>query len=271
MIAEVVASCRLSREEVRALIRSLGCKVTGVIGPYVLRYKNNKLIVSLRPVNFKMSDTEKAKAGRAAHASATKFAKFLYEIKPIQNVWENAKIDGHNTFNKILKFNKKLLIDDHPSVKNIITPGNYQLYLDPGSINYENGKIKISDEFSYSDSKLIILMVTYNPVSDADNYFNCMKLYDSSASAGQVIILNEEQKSECKKYKKYVLFSSVISEFDGEVFWSNTVAEEGSFNFKKEHDFKEAEECGYGQIQFDLFYIHHRKLVRKISRQPCIK
>lgn len=67
MLAETIISGLLTKRELQEIIRSLGIKVTGVVGPYVLRYKDEKLIISHRPVHFQMSNSQKAKSARRLH------------------------------------------------------------------------------------------------------------------------------------------------------------------------------------------------------------
>lgn len=268
MLTEIVVSGLLTKNELREVIRSLGCKVTGVVGPFVLRYKNNKLIISYRPVNFQMSGSQKAQNARRIHGAATKFAKFIYNIEPLKKTWKDANLLGHNVFNKIIKYNKKNLVDGIPSEKNILCPSGFQIGLE-NIVSWQNGKIKIEKE---CESNLVIVLIPYDPIDQSHSSFECINIHCSPAAEGE-IHLTDEQLTVCRKYKRFTLYAAAIEEVDGNTIWSNTITQQGKFEFIFNVNFTEAENLGYGQIVNSpkyLFYLQV-KLPRYSTPLPELK
>lgn len=252
-----IHSAVLTKEWLERAIISLGLygRVSGVVGKFLIYNIHGKMFIRLRPKDFKMSQTAASVANRKNMAAATKFAKFLNNIDVIKRVWKKANAAGVNSFSRLIKYNKKHLINDYPSRSNILTPNGNDLYIENIVSAEKNGKIKVNNDYNFSSNeKLVTVMVAYEPVDKGYSGFECLELYNSHASAGEEIKFSKSKKAVCRNYKKYIIYSALISENGKKIHWSNTSVLEGTFDFGESVNYELAEAFGYGQILSGISY-----------------
>lgn len=239
----------LTKEWLERTIISLGLygKVSGVIGPFIIANLNGRMIIRLRPKNFQKSQTKASVAGRKNMASANKLAMFLKSIPSIYEVWGKAKIEGLNPFTRLIKHNKKHLINYHPSVNSIITPEGYSLIADNLVSVEKKGIIRISKNYqSNENEKLIIIIIGCNPLKKGYGDFESFEINSSPVSAGDEIKLSRGQKCVLRNYSKFILYYALVRKDGGKILWSNTCALNVEFIFGCDYELAEA--AGYGQI-----------------------
>jgi len=159
----------LTKEWLEQCIISLGLygRVSGVIGPYIIANSDGKIIIRLRPKDFKMSQTHASITNRKSMAAVTKYAMFLKSITPLYETWMKAKVTGNNAFTRIIKHNKKLLINNSPSLLNTITPDGFKIYIENAVTVQRNGKIKVLKD-SADQGKMIIVLAAFIPKTSSD-------------------------------------------------------------------------------------------------------
>jgi len=218
---------KITKEELRCLLAKgvLG-NITGILGPYVLRYHKGQHIISNRPFYFRMSMSEAAILGRNSFAARAKFAAFLNADPLLKLIWTLADMEGRNSWTKLCKHNH--INGSAPATQNTITPKEHHFEIKQICSLEENNLIRIHNRIS--DGILYAILVPFDPVDKNDNPFELIKF---TASADEAELhLNNDQQNICKKYKKYVLYSAVIKQNGDTIEWSNTEASEGLFDIK---------------------------------------
>lgn len=181
-------SSLITKEELRRLLeKGVVGRVTGVIGPFVLRYHNNKLIISERPKIFRMSMSRAAVQGRNNFAASVKFAGFLYNNEILREIWNKADIEGRRVWNRLQKYNH--IYGDHPTQENMITPGKYHFELNHICSLEKDFSIRLNEEFAVSENKkLLMVMVNYDPIKKSDQAFELFYVNDLQLSEDQIEI-----------------------------------------------------------------------------------
>jgi len=229
-------SYKISREELRRLLKSepFG-KVTGIIGPFVLRYKNNKLIISRRAVIYNASKSRESIKNRSKFAAETKFASALNHIPALKKIWAQADVEGVNSYHKLIKFNQ--MPGGYPSLKNSITPRNHNIQYDQMCSLDQDLSIKINENASLGTiEQLVVVIVPFDPLYDSDKPFEIIHLCLSSLQQGTKICLNDEQLQLLRRYKKFIMYSALLREAGRKNHWPNTAAFEGKISFFEEND-----------------------------------
>lgn len=218
----------LTREQMEQEVYSLFpvlC-VTGKIGGWIIRWRNGKPIISRQASSYNSSQTEKSIANRNSLAAATYFASPLNKVEMLKEIWNQARVEGNCAFRKIIKYNKKYFVDNHPSINNKITPGEHQLDMD-AAISFNFAKtLKINCNSRKLNDTLIIALVPFDPIKSGIKEFEVITL-SLSLTDDVEINLSEKQLNICKKYKKYILYSAIVRKNASEITWSNTVVTEG--------------------------------------------
>jgi len=246
-------SCRITKAELRHHLekRVIG-HVTGIVGPFVLRYQNGKLIISDRPLLFRKSMSPAWLAERNRFSARVKFAKFLNADKCIKSAWQNAETEGYNSWTKLLKHNN--IRGTAPTTKNIITPGKYHFAVGKICSLGKDFSINRTENYSFNENyNLSVIIVPFDPVEKISESFEIFSVKGSS--------LSKEQMALCSRYKKYIMYTAVIKNDGSE--WSNTVAIEGSF--------AEDKKCDAEKVLDWLFYLERELRPGVLVRKSEVK
>lgn len=206
--------------------------VVGRLAGYIIRWYKGRPIVYKYSETPNISQTKKSILNRGSLGAATRFAVALNSIPELRKIWEEAPLEGNCAYRKLIKFQKKKLVNNLPSVNNSLTPEYISLIADHkisfdghSTVNIESGSdVTVDDKF-------IILLVPYEPINKDNAEFEIIKLWNDSAVSE--IALNEEQIATCKKYKKYILYTAVIR---SDIEYSNTLSLEGDFEYAAENE-----------------------------------
>lgn len=213
-------NCKITKAELRRLIETGVLKgTTGIIGPFVIRYQNGKLVISERAFYYNNSTSRASVEGRNNFAKKVQFAQLLNNIDEVKQIWAKADLEGRFAWNRLIKYND--IRGEHPTAANSITPAGNQIIINNLCSLTEDFKLKTNSELNKTDN-LIVVISAYDPKNEADNSFEIFRVEGNDLSAEQIKI--------CRKYKKYIIYSAVISGDE----WSNTVAECGDFVVKEE-------------------------------------
>lgn len=226
-LMEKYYSYKITRGELRTLLKCepFG-RVTGIIGPFVLRYHKNKLIISDRAIVYNASQSRESVENRNSFASRIKFARALYQIEALKKIWQKSDTEGTSTYHKILKQNK--FKDRQPTLAKNITPrGCHFITENHCSLNDQMNIVYNKDYLLRPDETLVIVIVPFDPLNVKDSAIEVFSNSISSPQSGNEIKLCEEQLQLLRRYKKYIIYSVTIRENDGNVEWSNTAADPG--------------------------------------------
>lgn len=210
------------------------CRVYGKIGKWDIRWYRGKAIISRRPDFVNISQTEASILNRQSLAAATKLAISLNNIPILKEVWSTAKLDGNCAYRKLIKYNKKRLINNNPSLSNSLTPegGHFEVnehitFDGKNSIN-----IKKTGN-SNPDDIIICVLVPCEPKQSGMDSFEIIKICDTPLSSDTVINLTPEQLDIVKKYQSYFLYSAIIRMSGSDIIWSDTLVTEGKLLSEK--------------------------------------
>jgi len=104
------------------IVSSVIGKLKGRSGEFVFRNEQGKNIMSLFPKTINVSKTPQALRARSNFAVTIKLAKSINSSPVLKEIWTLAKIEGYNSFQKIIKNNVKLAKNGSATASNKITP-----------------------------------------------------------------------------------------------------------------------------------------------------
>lgn len=211
-------SGKITKEGLRRLLEKgvLG-RVTGIIGPFVLRYRGKKLIISERAVDYNKSMTAESVAGRNNFAAKVKFAQFVYNMEGFKEIWGRAELEGTLPWNRIIKYNR--VSGFHPDSDNTITPPVYH-FTSAVTCTLSKAFSVVINGKTQGRTALRIVLAAYDPINSTDPAFEIIEIRAGELNALEINI--------CWKYRKYILYSAEIRKEGSSVEWSNTVVSEGS-------------------------------------------
>lgn len=217
-------SYRISKDRLRHLIEkgTIG-RVKGIIGPYVLRYQDNELIISDRAVVYNASYSPESVQNRTNFGASVKFARSLNSVELLKKIWSKSEVPGSSVHHKILKQNK--ISSGYPAESNIITPVKYILHNEIQCSIDRNFTICLhKNKKLNSDEKLLVIICPYEPLNSSDSSFEVLS---AEITMGQELRLTEDQIGVCCRYKKYIIYSALVKESEGILSWSNTAVYTG--------------------------------------------
>lgn len=226
-LVEKYFSYKITKEELRKVLASGAFRMSGVAGPFVIRYKNNKPIISERPLLFRMSMTPAAIKGRNSFTSGIKFAKYLADIKEIKRIWQPINTQRKTAWLNLVKSN---YTTDLPGFKNTITPANNHFHIDQICRITDELRIKIQSDYKFtSTDKLFIIIVPYNPESKQFEIFHFTLSSDVLVNfcSKPTISLSEDQIQLFRQFPDYLMYTAIIRSNGCAVEWSNTAVSAG--------------------------------------------
>lgn len=215
-------------------------QLSGTLGDTVHRIRNGKPVVSLRPGKYKISKSEAAKKGRNTFALSVAFAKAINNISELKQIWQIAKLEGFIAYNRIIKYNKKIINSDGLTTKNIITPIGIFFNITSLEITSQNLQLKISlDEEPLKNllqPPFMIYYVLYINIPN-DNLTSPFQILARSAAIIQTsendklnltIEFDVLTKQLLLQYKRVICYTaaSALDDSKKEIKWTSTVAKE---------------------------------------------
>ena len=115
----------------------------GKIGKISGRVKNGKNYFVSLPAEFNPSMTPEAVARREKFKVTAKLAKAIQKDEILKSIWINEENINSSVYTHVLKFNYNFLINNSPSIDNLITPDNG---FNPNvtALSYADGTISVS-------------------------------------------------------------------------------------------------------------------------------
>jgi hypothetical protein len=214
--------------------------LSGKLGNVVFRNRNGKLVAYSAPKKYHLSRSEKSVNNKMKFGINVQLSKNICSLKPLYSVWKNSKMDGSNTYTKILKFNYKSSEPGKLTLGNALTP--ISIALEVNSVEITNGNLSIS--FQIPDIKnnnklspfyinIIIFLhdtlkghkdkgsqfITFNvPVheKEATGIYNFQYTFDKS-TYGNI-----------KCYSKCIVYFALVKsiDFENNPIWSTSYASE---------------------------------------------
>lgn len=226
-LVEKYFSYKITKEELRKVLASGAFRMTGVAGPFVVRYKNNNPIISERPLLFRMSMSPAAVKGRNSFATGIKFAKYLADINEIKSIWQPVNTQRKTAWHNLVKYNYSA---DLPGLKNTITPSNNHFHIDQICTMTDEFKVKIQADYKFTSSdKLFIVIIPYHPATKQFEIFHFALSSAMLANLGSesTVSLSEDQIQLLRQFPNYFMYTAIIRNNGCAVEWSNTAVTEG--------------------------------------------
>ena len=126
------------------IVSSVVGKLKGRSGDFVFRNEKGKNIMSLFPKTMKVSKTPQALRARSDFAVTIKLAKSINSLSVLKEIWTLAKVEGYNSFQKIIKQNLRLVKNGSATASNKITPEGLPLSISSALIQDDTLKININ-------------------------------------------------------------------------------------------------------------------------------
>ena len=124
--------------------------ISGKLGDVVFREMNRKKFVSVSAKKYKISQSAQAKKGRANFAAAVKLAKAVNSVPLLKEIWSTAKIEGTNSYHRIIKYNAKSIVQGNLTTANKITPEGLALTL--SSLEVQNNLLHLTINFPFKSN-----------------------------------------------------------------------------------------------------------------------
>ncbi len=116
------------------VINTVVGEVSGKMGNKVFRIMHGKNFVSDRPLNYKAAKTPAARKARSSFGMGVNLAKKLITDTALKEVWSAAKIEGTDSYHKIIIQNSKFIKEGKLTDRNKITPDGLFLGVDSAGI-----------------------------------------------------------------------------------------------------------------------------------------
>ncbi len=112
-------------------------EVSGKMGNKVFRRMNGKTFVSERPQNYKPAKTPEARKVRSSFGMSVLLAKKLITESELKEIWSAARIEGSNSYHRIIIHNSKQIYDGSLTARSKITPDGLFLSIDSAALENE--------------------------------------------------------------------------------------------------------------------------------------
>lgn len=197
--------------------------VSGKMGDVVFRRMNGKKFISLSAKKYKISQSDKAKEGRANFAALVKFAKFINSIPELKEVWSTAKIEGTNSYHRIIKYNSKLINSGKLTKANKITPDGLALRITSLLLNEAN---ELELDISFPQDKINFPAQLYLVlVFDNDQILKQSAIIENRAPENTLNVpLNNLITKELTNFSNFLVYCTVLGKNmnEGKIFWTST-------------------------------------------------
>ena len=97
-------------------------ELSGRIENFIYRNRYGKVIAYHRPVNQKVSKSQKAVTARKNFASLVALAKTVNSVPKLKEVWRSAKVEGTSAYHRLIRNNARLVYNGLLTTENKITP-----------------------------------------------------------------------------------------------------------------------------------------------------
>ncbi len=181
--------------------------------------------MSLGAKKHNISQTAEAKKGRANFAAAVRFAITVNSIPKLKEAWSSAKIEGTNSYHRIIKYNSKLVNSGRLTAANKITPGGLPLTLSSLLINEENElELNISYPQDKINSPALLCLVFFfgNDIIIKQS----VTIERGMPEIPLKVSLNDEILKGLKKFPNPIVYTAVLGKKMNteEIFWTSTAA-----------------------------------------------
>jgi|GEM_PF-1151377 len=227
-------------------------EITGKLDKLVVRHVKGRTVVSLRPKNYRKSKSKKAKNVRNKFAVAVEFSRYINSIPELKSIWLSAFRKCYSVFNLIEKYNIKLVENDAPSLRNIITPALITLpskivqnlscpypfedfTFNSKTISAVPSKDFILENISGVSATIVFVFCFHTPMEKENKYFIMdhiiYPLNTSGTSAAEMSIsLSPSVKKNSALYNKVRIYSAAF------IKHNNKYGYKFSQTFSKEYD-----------------------------------
>ncbi len=103
---------------------------SGKVGDVVFRNLNGKTFAIPFKGSNKISNSPACVNNRKRFASAIAFSKLVNSFPDLNKIWRTSSLPGYTGFNKIMKINLPLFVNNLPTVHNVISPPGFNIKID---------------------------------------------------------------------------------------------------------------------------------------------
>lgn len=203
--------------------------ISGKTGNLIVRPRYGKDIIYTVPARYNVSQSEKALLARRKFANTVEFAKVVNSLPRLASIWKSAKVDGTNSYQKIIKFNSPFINNSGLSIDCSITPNGITLI--NSSLLFEESTLKVTanilEESAPSFDQLVVLL--YFPLNPCKKFLMLISESDleqlNNTISGKVAY-NEKQYSSLTVRDASIAFIAFLSKEGNrnKTFCSNTSA-----------------------------------------------
>ena len=203
--------------------------ISGRIGNMVFWGKNSKQFISSRPRHYKASKSKAAKTGRNNFALRVKLAKLINSIPVLKEIWSNAKVDGTDSYHRIMKYNSKSIKEGSLTVSTKITPKG--LFLSLSSASIQNDILQLTFTFQQNTNIKfpLALYIFFYFKEYGKSVYSISEKIESASPDGSYSLnigLNSIIKKAIKKDLSPIIYISLagLVSYKRKIYWSDTAS-----------------------------------------------
>ena len=199
--------------------------IRGKLGNKVIRLRNGKFVVYTKPLVYNLSHSAASQKARSKFAFAVKLAKLINSTPELAAVWKSSKVQGSNSYQKIIKHNLKFMSDAGLTSASLIvpphiTPETYSIKIDRTGIILHCTSSQIPSGCQFEMFVVVFI---------ADNQKSCIHLVRSGTITqssnyhfNASITFNNTIRKQILRYGNATALCTVVSNTK-KVLWTNTI------------------------------------------------
>jgi len=210
--------------------------LSGKIGNMSASIRKGNTILSARPLSYKIPDDPDSVKRRSTFLSTVRFARQVYRLTDLHEAWEKTKDPEISIYNHIVKTNYQFASPEKPTIRNIITPGGFELNIQNIAVFRENFLAEIPafpEHFGQREHHLNINSVVcfYSPLNQSDIYYTVINLitelrdYNWHGLFELRVDFNSDQKAVLSGYTRAILYAAAVTKScDGSIIQHSTTS-----------------------------------------------
>ena len=202
--------------------KSISWIIHQILGkPEITRIERNKKKLPAKR-HYNKSLSPMARAGRSNFSAVVQFAIYINSQPQLKRIWKQSKIKGSTAYNKIIKTNIPLTLNQKLSKTNIIAPRSKydlpSLIIDLNSISISLTVYKLKEYVGYYKMEKCTFQFVFvfsNPLNKTNNYYSITGFSEiiteiNNADFNSSFALPDEIKTLITRYSNLIVYFTII-------------------------------------------------------------
>ena len=133
--------------------------LSGKVGDVVFRNINGKTFAIPFKGSNKISNSPACVNNRKRFASAIAFSKLVNSFSDLNKIWRTSSLTGYTGFNKIMKINLPLFLNNLPTVHNVISPPGFNIKIDNFSFSPQLLSVDFTPSKTFNKTFIVNIII----------------------------------------------------------------------------------------------------------------